>query len=363
MINIEEELNQVKDADDNLFPEWLFNPVYNDFGDNYYSRSFAEDELTTIIKKLRRRYNDFFEWAEAIEMYNEYMDKMIEKYGSIRVIKNALEVDMMEDPIPSKPKLKNNRKNRQFLRTGIAPSRKIVDVVIPDEEMLAIARQAFPDTMGETIDEADSLKKLPKEQAKRLKEIQQNLAGRSRRDNLYRSVGNNRGTDFIVEYLNQAKRGVYSSSGIKEETENQSLVDIMEEMDRIADTRPELLEDETESQTTYKNGRLVRKSDEIRMQILEELYKEGIDIFGNMTKNMDKKSVKMVRSRIGATEPMTKKELKKHKKRNKKEQARIQRRRDANSILEETLLGNKLDVHTDSNGNLNLRLRDLFRDD
>ena len=207
------------------------------------------------------------------------------------------------------------------------------------------------------------MKKLPKEQAKRLKEIQQNLAGRSRRDNLYRSVGNNRGTDFIVEYLNQAKRGVYSSSGIKEETENQSLVDIMEEMDRIADTRPELLEDETESQTTYKNGRLVRKSDEIRMQILEELYKEGIDIFGNMTKNMDKKSVKMVRSRIGATEPMTKKELKKLKKRNKKEQARIQRRRDANSILEETLLGNKLDVHTDSNGNLNLRLRDLFRDD
>lgn len=362
MIDIEEELSQVKNADDTLFPEWLFNPVYNNFGDNYYSRSFAEDELTTIIKKLRRRYNDFFEWSEAIELYNEYMEKMIDKYGSIRVIKNALEVDMMDDPIPSKPKLKNNRKNRQFLRAGITPSRKVVDIVLPDEEILTIARQAFPNAMGETVNESDSLKKLPKEQAKRLKEIQQNLAGKSRRDNLYRAVGNNRGTDFIVEYLNQAKRGVYSSSGINEGGENQCLADIIEEMDRIADTRPELLEDETDNQTTYKNGRLVRKSEELRMQILEELYKEGIDIFGNMTKSMDKKSVKMVRARIGATEPMTKKELKKLKKKNRKEQEKIQRRRDANSILEETLLGNKLDVHTDSNGNLNLRLRDLFKD-
>ena len=52
-MNAYEELFEVvKDTDDSLWPDWLFNPSFNDFNDNYYCQSFAEDETTTMIKKL-----------------------------------------------------------------------------------------------------------------------------------------------------------------------------------------------------------------------------------------------------------------------------------------------------------------------
>ena len=355
----------VKDTDDSMWPDWLFNPTFNDFDDNYYAQSFVEDETTAMVKKLKHRYNDFFEWVDALEIYNEYMSIMIEKYGSLRVIKNALEVDMMDDPIPAKPKLKNNRKNRQFLRAGTIPSRRDPELAIDSDEMLAIARQTFPNRMGEDVDEELSNHKPPKEIRKRLSEIQKTIDGEERRRNLYRSVGNNSGVDFITAYLNNTTKGIYDSSGNNVEDKDQSLADIVKEMERVKNTRPELLEDETMYRTTVVGNRLVSRLEIERTEVYKELYQEGFDILHSLGRSgLDKKSVKMIRSQIGATEPMTKKELKKMKKRAKKDQDRIQRRADASSLLEKTLLGNRLDVsRKDSNGNISLRLRDLYRDD
>lgn len=359
----EELFEAVKDTDDSLWPDWLFNPAFNDFDDNYYIQSFAEDETTMMVKKLKHRYNDFFEWVDAMSIYNEYMSQMIEKYGSLRVIKNALEVDMMDDPIPSKPKLKNNRKNRQFLRSGTIPSRRDPEIAVSGEEMLAIARQAFPGQMGEDVDEELSNEPLPKETKKRLREIQRVIDGEERRRNMYRSIGNNSGTDFITAYLNNAMKGIYDSSGNITGNNDQSLMEIVKEMERIENTRPELLEDESMYKTTVVGNRLVRQADLQRTEVYKELYQEGFDILHSLGRSgLDKKSVKMIRSQIGASEPMTKKELKKMKKRAKKDQARIQRRADASNLLEKTLLGNRLDTRRDSDGNISLRLRDLYRD-
>ena len=76
---------------------------------------------------------------------------------------------------------------------------------------------------------------------------------------------------------------------------------------------------------------------------------------------MNKQSVKMIRSHIGDTEPASKKELKKIKKRAKKEREMIEKRRDNNRLLEKTLLGNKFSLD-DKDGQLNFRLRDVYRD-
>ena len=76
---------------------------------------------------------------------------------------------------------------------------------------------------------------------------------------------------------------------------------------------------------------------------------------------MDKKAVKLIRSQIGATEPMTKKEMKKMKKKAKKDRERIERRRDSNELLEKTLLGNKFSFREDGD-TLSFRLRDVYRD-
>lgn len=362
MYRYEDELTMVKEADDSLFPDFLFNPIFNDFDDDYYRKSMAKDDLTTSIKKLRRRYTNFFDYADAMEIYNEYMESLVNKYGGMKVIKNALKVDAMPDPVPTKPKLKNNRKNREFLRSGIMPSRQITVNPVMDEEILAIARQAFPEATGENVSEDQNSEKLPKDLKKRISKMSETMSGKTRKQNLYRSVGNNSGTDFIVEYLNQAKRGVYDHSGTYTGDANMSISEIIKEQERIENTIPELLEDELANQTEILHGRLVRRKDFMRIQIYKELFGEGIDVIGNFGRSMDKRAVKMIRSEIGDTEPASKKELKKIKKRAKKEREMIEKRKDSDRLLEQTLIGNKFSFATDGN-NISFRLRDIYRDE
>lgn len=365
MSNYADELDFVRESDDNLYPTFLFNPMYNDFGDNYYSQSFVNDELTTKVKRLRRRYNDYFDYLDALDTYDEYMDLLIDKYGSKRVIKNAAEADLLQDPLPAKPKLKNTRKNRQFQRAGSVPSRKIDIEPVGKEEMIAIARQLFPNQTGESVTEDDNDKKIPKELKKKLRRIEQQLAGKDRKRNLYRATGINHGTDFIVEYLNQTKRGVYNSSGQKDDANSKSLYDMVKEDERRKYIRDEILEDEEMLDTSeIVNGRLVNRRTHQQMEIYKELAMGGIDVLGNFGKGMTRKAQKMIRSQIGESEPLTKKEMKKIKKRSRKEKERIQRRRDSNRLLEQTLLGNKLDKF-DFNSNdksLSFRLKDIYRD-
>ena len=78
---------------------------------------------------------------------------------------------------------------------------------------------------------------------------------------------------------------------------------------------------------------------------------------------MDKKTVKLIRSRVGLeddTRYMTKKELRNYKKRMKQERKRMEKRRDNDRILSETLLANKIDIGR-SGDSMNLRLSDLLR--
>lgn len=367
MSNYEESLSRVKDLDDKQFPDWLFKPVFNDFNDDYYEKSFADSQLQSQIKKVRRRYNDFFQWQDAIVVYNEYMQTMIDKWGSMKVIRNSLEAGTMPDFIPAKPKLKNNKKNRLYLRTGFVPSRRFVELPLSDEEMIAIARQSFPTTLPDEKEIEEWLTYKPTKAEKQAYERIMNQTERAnRRANMYRSVGNSRGTDFIVEYLNQTKQGVYGSSGHRKKNgvsiDNMSLVDRAKELIRISSTPQHVLDEEMATETTYYGGRIVNRKYLEQIEILKVLYEEGFNVIGSMSGKMDKKSVKMIRSQIGATEPMTKKEMKKLKKRNRKDQKRIQRRQDEDAALSNMLLGNKIKGSKYRSDSLSMRMQDLYPD-
>lgn len=357
-----DELLDVQEAPDNIFPDFLFNPVFNDFDDGYYQKSFVQNDLMASIKRLRRRYGNYFQWAEAMNIYEEYMETLVEKYGSMRVIKNALHYDLMPDPVPAKPKLKNNKKNRQFMNSGIVPSERIANVHLDSDTVIQMARQMFPDTMGNDIDEAVEFTKVPKETRKRLSRIQTHMEGRQRRHNLYRSQNSNAGTDFIVEYLMNSKRGIYDRHGNYTGDDDMSLKEIVKEQEIIDSTRPELLDDPSESTTVIRNGRLVNRREEQQLEIYKLLYEQGIDVIGAFGNSMSKKSVKMVRSHIGDTEPASKKKLKKIRKRAEKEQEKIARRADNNRLLEETLLGNRFTMSETDNA-LSFRLKDIYRDE
>lgn len=367
MSEYEESLSFIKGSSDNLFPDWLFKPAFNDFDDEYYERSFAESKLQLQVKKIRRKYNDFFQWQEAMGIYNEYMQEMVNKWGSLSVIENSLESETMPDYIPIKPKLKNNKKNREFIRTGKMPTRRVVELPTSDEDIIALARQLYPDRMGEEIS-IDDKTKLSKEEKRAYERMQMSSERQERRQNMYRRVGSSRGTDFIVEYLNQAKNGVYNSSGIRKKDifndDSISLAEKAKELEHILTTPQYILDEENATETNLVYGRIVKRKEQEQVDIYKILYEQGFNVVRSMNSRMSKRSVKMIRTQIGATEPMTKKEMKKLKKRNRKDQERIQRRRDENAGLSEMLLGNKIKESEmrDENGNLTFRLRDLYPD-
>jgi len=354
-----DELVEIGGANDSVFPPFLFTPLFNDFEDNYYKKSIVDDTLSINVRGLRRKYSNFFDYCDALTIYNEFMEKLVDKYGSMSIIKNGLKVGLLEEAVPPKPKLKNTRRNREFLRAKTIPSRPIRTESLSEDEYVDMARSAFPNQFGENIDEAAMFTKLDPKTRKLVKRMQEKLAGSERRKNLYRTTGNNNGADFIVEYLNQATKGYYDESGVHKE---HSLLEIIAEEEKYAMLPPELVDAQlTGNKSKIVNGRLVRSDEYAQIEIMKELYSVGIDVLGNLSKSMNKQSIKMIRSSIGDGEPMTKKELRRMKQQHKKDQQMIERRRDSDRTLERALLNNKFDFAKNGE-NLSFRMKDLYRE-
>lgn len=363
-MNYNEELELIAKVDDSLFPDYLFNPIFNDFEDNYYEKSIVKDSLSLEARGLRRKYSDFFKYMDAIQVYNAYMDMLVEKYGGKRVIKNAIKEDMMEDFVPAKPKLKNSRKNREYMKSVLQPSRKEKIDQPTDEWIHVLANTLFPDKTGENVDENELTKKPDKKLEKQIREMTEKMAGVHRRKSMYRGTGVSGGqSDFIVDYINQvAKGGKFGTETTFSDSESRSILDIVKEENMANDVPIEILEDNiNHGGRKIVNGRMVDYDDYRRIETMKELYANGIDIFGKFTKNMSKTSVKMIRSSLGSSAPMTKKEKKNLKKRTKQEQKRIAKRQDSDRELSRILTRNKIDVRS-YNDNLSLRLKDIMPD-
>ena len=355
-----EDLRRVADADDDYFPDFLFNFLSNDFGDNYYQRGIAETPLLADAKKIRRKYSDFFDYIDAMEIYDQYMDMLAEKYGSKKIVKHSAKEGYLEEYVPPKPRLKNTRKNRQLAANGIIPSRRVVDMPTP-ETLNDIAREAMPNENGEILTYEDFNKKMPKKYKKLFDDAYAKAASNERRKNMYRAIsGTNAEIDFIINFINNANDGRYSSTYSSQSTDDRPISEILVENETENDIPPELLDSYLAPNTKIlRNSRLVGREEEEQVEVLTKLYEMGVDVFNSYGKNMSKTSVKMIRSAVGGG-PLTKKEKKKAKKLAKKEEKRMANRRNNDALLERTLLGNRFKF--DANGNtMSLRLSDLVK--
>lgn len=356
-----DELEFVANSPDNIFPDYLFNPMTNDFDEDYYAKGVSNDPLIMKAKSIRRKYSNYFDYIDAINLYNEYIDLLIDKYGSWSLIKNSYKVGMLDEILPPKPRLKRNRKNKEYMRAGIIPSRKYNEAIIEDVDILNAAREAFPNEFGQDITEDAAFEKPKKANRKILKKMKEELSAKTRRKNLYSTVGNNRGTDFIIEYFNQVNRGGYNEEG---EYKEKSISEIYKDQEDSLLIPDILMDDALLSNTPIiVGGRYVKRSEIAQIELLKELYENGIDLIGAKSKSMDRTAVKLLRRQLGAYDsgPMTKKELKKWKKKGKDEKRRLERQTDADSNLERILLKNKISFANKGNS-INFRLRDIYRD-
>lgn len=361
LIEYLEDLKAVGSAEDERFPDFLFTFIANDFDDNYYQRGLADSKLLKDAKRIRRKYNDFFDYIDALEIYREYVDLLEEKHGiPIKSIRIGASTGLIDDYVPPKPKLKNTKKNRMIIDSGVMPSRQVVDTPDP-QVIMEYARKAFPKDDGSSMVHADLLGKVDKKYRKQFKSMSEELAGRNRRRNMYRASSNAE-IDFILNYINNANAHNYSTSGYDSGTDK-SLSEVIEEIRIEQDIPEELLEYRNRPHTKYlRNSRVVDRDEEIQVEVMKALYEMGVDVFNSYGKDMSKTAVKMVRSAVGATGPLTKKEKKKAKKAAKKEKERLANKRNNDALLERTLLKNRYSFSTDGNA-ISMRMSDLIRDD
>lgn len=356
----EGDLEKIANAPDELFPDFLFSPLFNDFDDHYYERAMSMNPKIQAVMNLRRKYSNYFDYLDALNIYEAYIDEMIEKYGSKGLYISSVELGLCEDIIPIKPKLKNKRVNREFLRSGIIPSRKMYD---PEVDFVALAREIFPGANGDNVDERDSEAPPDKKTAKILKRVSEQIAGRNRRKNLYSSLGHNHGSELIVEFLNAASSGYYDKGVTSFRNGRKETVSELIREERKEELIPvELRGLDTAPKSIIQNGILVNAQESAQIELLKELYNIGIDLTGN-SRSMSKKAIKMVRRELGIYEtgPMTPKQLRKYKKRMKREQEKLDKRRDYDQMLNETLLKNKISASRNGSS-LSLRLRDIYSD-
>lgn len=353
-----EELEHIGNADDSYFEDFLFQPLFSDFEDNYYENSFAKDELDESVRCLKRKYSNFFDFIDAIEIYNKFMDKLIEKYGSAKTIANGVEEGWLDEYVPPKPKLKNNRRNREFLNAGIIPPRPLVKRAAEKGTYYEMASKMYSEN-GEEIDSVIETK-LDKITKKMLRKVDSDVSARNRRRNMYRSASQNSGADYIIEYLNAASKGQYD---IKGKYEDRSIMDIIREEEEF-NSLPEAIRREKYEAPTRRivNNRLSDPETELQKELYMDLYNSGIDIFSKgFSKNLNRSAIKMVRGSVGSLEPLTKKDRKKLKKEQKKEAQIFENRRASDKKMHEVLLGNRFNI-TDDKGSLRMRLSDIGRD-
>lgn len=355
-----EDLREVSTVKDEYFPDFLKEFLVNEYeDDNYYERAMAVSPLMQEVKQIRRKYVDFFDFQDAMDIYEHYMKLLAEKYNypSAKAVMKVAKNGIFDDYIPPKPRLKNSRRNRNMATSGMIPSRK-VNEGLSGEALKEIARKIDPYSDGSHITEDEIESKPAKRIMKVWEEASDRVSGIKRRQDMYRR-NNNSEIDFILNFIQDTNRGNFTRRDI-DRGEDRPLSEIVKDM-KLEEEIPEALWDDYFGANTniLSNGRMISAEKQRTNEIMKMLYESGLDVFGTYGKNMSKDSVKMLQNAIGVSGPLTKKQRKELKKRQRQEQERMARRRENDALIERTLLRHRYDFKNGSS----MTLSDLFPSD
>lgn len=141
----------------------------HDFGDRYHKSDYdPSDELMNEALKIRRRYKTYPEYQYAVSIYNEYVGRIIQKYGGVDRLLMAISAGAVDDFVPPIPRMKNNKTNRVIIKKGISVSvmdaRKINKAVMEDVHAEYSSTQSdVPLLVTSAAENAEEAEKLEKE--------------------------------------------------------------------------------------------------------------------------------------------------------------------------------------------------------
>lgn len=102
-----------------VYEDHGFDSKVNDFGDEYHKpdveASITDSESLRRVKSLKRRYRDFGEYCDAVMIFEDYMDELVDKYGGKKRFRNLLLMGIVKEYIPVIPQLKKTKFNKRYI--------------------------------------------------------------------------------------------------------------------------------------------------------------------------------------------------------------------------------------------------------
>lgn len=349
--------------DNSIFPDFMWEPIQNEFeDDNYLERGVVDNEDMQAVRMLRRKYSNYYDYIEAVQIYENYMEKIIAKYPSYKFLKNGVQLGIIEEFIPPEPKLKMKKENKLLINSDacICRTDEVVSEFFSSSSRDTI-EQMYPETAemySEFPDEAFEMKKIPNEIKRQWKDQER----RERKKGIYINYRGAADTDAIIEFMNNGGSIRYDQKGKK--SENNSISAIIDEMHKYDYMPPELVEMELEANTSKViGGRLVNRDEQDKIEVMSQLMSIGFISSDTARSSLGKTGFIMARQKAGLTgaEGLTKKERKKLKKRQKKEKKRLQKTMESDSRMERILKQNKMSYSRDSE-TMSFKLKDLYND-
>jgi hypothetical protein len=95
----------------NEYVNQIYRPRIHDFGDEYHLHDVDTDDglPMTKVKKIRRKYQNWFDYVDAVNLYDEYLDNLCAKYGGENKFKLAMLLGQVHEYLPNYPTLKKSK--------------------------------------------------------------------------------------------------------------------------------------------------------------------------------------------------------------------------------------------------------------
>lgn len=170
----------------------------HDFGDRYHKNDYEpSDKLLNEAMRIRRRYKTYPEYQYAISVYNDYVGRLIQKYGGVERFLMQLSAGEVQDYIPAIPRMKNNKLNRIIMKKKMVVS--VIDTRKIDTDILS-------DVMEDYSDEQQGVPLLVTSAAKNVEEAEK-FEKEMKLDGRYNSdVSKMRDVDILEDYFARRRR-------------------------------------------------------------------------------------------------------------------------------------------------------------
>ena len=92
-----------------------------DFYDEFYNDTSISDEMKAV-RQIRHVYKNYTDYLTAVEIRNQYIDSLIEKYGGEVAFQKKLSMGLVRDWIPKMPVMSKRSDEYEMYLTGMVPT-------------------------------------------------------------------------------------------------------------------------------------------------------------------------------------------------------------------------------------------------